>query len=256
MRRRSLVLTLIAGFAVFLVVLAFSMPASWFASMLPPQVRCKELGGSIWQGECLGLALQGANIGDATWNLAPLRALTGRLAGDIAVRGAALNARADVDTSFAGAGELRNVDLSLQLDPALLPLPQQPAGSQGNLRGSVTAKLKRLEIAAGPMPRAIDGVVELHDFQQVGAQAAALGSYQVTFDGKPAQNGALVGKLRDLGGPFMVDGTLTLSAPNGYLVQGYITGRTADAERMVREITLGVPPDASGRSTFSFEGTY
>ena len=250
MRRRSLVLTVIAGLAVFLVVLALYMPASWFASLLPPQVRCKELGGSIWQGECLGLALQGATIGDATWNFAPFRAVTGRLAGDIDVRGAALNLRADVDTSFSGVGELRNVDLHLLLDPALLPqLPREQ-------RGSVTAKLQRLEIAAGPAPHAIDGVIELRDFQQVGAQPLALGSYQVSFDGSPPKDGALVGKLRDLGGPFMVDGTLSLSVPNGYLVQGYITGRTADAERLVREITLGVPPDTSGRSTFSFEGTY
>ena len=31
---------------------------------------------------------------------------------------------------------------------------------------------------------------------------------------------------------------------------------SADAERLVREITLGAPPDASGRSAFSFEGSY
>ena len=251
MRRRSLVLTIIAGLAVFLVVLALYVPASWFASLLPPQVRCKELGGSIWQGECLGLAMQGANLGDATWNLQPLRAISGRLAGDIDVRGAALNLRADVDTSLSGIGELRNVDLDLQLDPALLPQsPQQ-------YRGSVTAKLPRLEIAAGPVPRAITGVVELHDLQQLNGQPPALGSYQVTFDGSPAQNGALTGKLRDLGGPFMVDGTLTLSGGNTYLVHGFITGRTADAERIVhQQIALGAAPDASGRTEFSFEGSY
>ena len=56
----------------------------------------------------------------------------------------------------------------------------------------------------------------------------------------------LVGKLRDLGGPFVVDGTVTLTPPNAYLVQGFITGRTAEAERLVREITLGAMPDASG----------
>ena len=40
------------------------------------------------------------------------------------------------------------------------------------------------------------------------------------------------------------------------VVEGFITGRTASAERLVREITLGAPPDASGRSEFSFEGTF
>ena len=251
MRRRSLVLTVIAGLAVFLVVLALYMPASWFASRLPPQVSCKELGGSIWQGECIGLAVQGSNVGDATWNLAPLRALTGRLAGDVDVRGAVLNVRADVDTSFVGVGELRNVDLQLQLDPALLP--QAPRG----YRASVTAKLQRVEIAAGPAPRAVTGVIELHDLQQLHEQPPVLGSYQVTFDGSPPRNGALEGKLRDLGGPFAVDGTLTLSGGNSYLVHGFITGRTADAERIVhQQIALGAAPDASGRTEFSFEGTY
>ena len=47
---------------------------------------------------------------------------------------------------------------------------------------------------------------------------------------------------------------VTLTPPNAYLVQGFITGRSAEAERLVREITLGAPPDASGRSAFSFEG--
>ncbi|HET9862315.1 MAG TPA: type II secretion system protein N [Steroidobacteraceae bacterium] len=250
MTRGTLILTVVAGLLVFLVVLAFYLPASWFAGALPPQVTCRQLGGSIWHGECLGLRVQGAELGNAAWNLAPLRALTGRLSGDMVVRGAALNARADLDTRFSGVGELRNVNLRMQLDPALLPqLPREQ-------RGTITANVGRLELAAGPTPRALQGVIELRDFRQVGSVPMELGSYQVNFDGSAPQDGAIVGKLRDLGGPFIVDGTIRLTAPNGYFVQGYITGRTANAERVVREITLGARPDASGRSAFSFEGTY
>lgn len=249
MRRGTLLLTLASGLAVFLVVLALYLPASWFASALPPQVRCNELGGSIWHGECLGLAWQGAPLGDATWNLAPTRALGGRLAGDVDLRGSAITARADLDTDFSGVGEFRNVALRVSLDPALLPqLPREQ-------RGTFTANLQRLELADGQTPRALQGVIELRELRQAGARPMALGSYQVSFDGRPAENGTLQGKLRDLGGPFIVDGTLQLTGAN-YLVQGYITGRTADAERLVREITLGAMPDASGRSTFSFEGSY
>ena len=69
MKRGALVLTVIAGLAVFLVVLVLYLPASWFASALPPQVHCGELGGSVWHGECLGLTLAGRALGDATWNL-------------------------------------------------------------------------------------------------------------------------------------------------------------------------------------------
>ena len=55
---------------------------------------------------------------------------------------------------------------------------------------------------------------------------------------------------------FAVDGTVTLTPPNTYLVNGFITGRTAQAESLVREIALGARPDASGRTEFSFEGSY
>jgi Type II secretion system (T2SS), protein N len=249
-KRRALVLMVIAGAAVFLVVLALYLPASWLASALPPQVRCSELGGSIWNGECLGLTYQGASLGDASWNFAPGAALTGRLAGDAEVRGTSVNGRATLDTSFTGVGDLRNLSLRVEMDPAFLPqLPRDQ-------RGTLTADLKRVSIAAGGKPRALEGTIELRDLRQVGAKPLQLGSYQVVFDGAAQSDGSLLGKLRDLGGPFIVDGTVKLTAPDSYLVQGYITGRTADAERLVREITLGAVPDASGRSTFSFEGSY
>ena len=250
MKRGSLVLTVIAGLAVFLVMLFFYLPAGWFAGFLPAQVRCNELGGSVWQGECLGLQYQGAPLGDATWNFATGSALTGRLAGDVEVRGTALNFRADVDTSFSGAGELRNITGNLLMDPALLP--QLPRGQSG----AVSADIKRLVLTAGGIPGAVEGTVELRDFRQLGVQPLELGSYQVVFDGKTSADAAVVGKVRDLGGPYIVDATLTLTPPANYLVQGFITGRTAAAERLVREITLGAMPDASGRSAFSFEGSY
>jgi hypothetical protein len=249
-KRSALILTVIAGVAVFLVVLVLYLPASWMASALPAGLRCNELGGSVWHGECLGLQYQGTALGDATWNLAPSRVFSGRLSGDVDVRGAALYGRADLDTNFSGVGELRKIALNVTLDPALLP--QLPAQQ----RGALTAQLARLELGPGAVPRAIEGTVELRDFRQVGAQPMDLGSYQVIFDGSASRDGALLGKLKDLGGPYIVDGTVRLTPPNGYLVQGYITGRTADAERIVREITLGAMPDASGRSTFSFEGSY
>jgi hypothetical protein len=249
MQRRSLGLTIAAGVAVFLVVLVLYLPAAWVSGALPANVQCGELGGSVWHGECLGLKYGDVALGDATWNLAAGSALTGRLVGDVDLRGSALNARADVDSSFRGTGQLRNVRANLNLDPALLaPLPQDK-------RGAVTVNLGRLAVVDGA-PSAIEGTIELRDFRQLGARPLELGSYQASFDGIEAGDGKLAGKLRDLGGPFAVDGTITLTQPRNYLVQGYITGRTAAAERLVREITLGATPDASGRSEFSFEGTY
>jgi hypothetical protein len=239
----------LAGLLVFLGVLVLYLPASWFSGFLPASVKCTELGGSIWNGECLGLELQGSRLGDATWNFSAGKAFTGRARGDVTLRGNALNARADLDVGLDGSGELHAVTASFPLDPAFI------AQFPRDQRGTVAAEFTRIVLSRGSALASLQGTIELHDFRQVGANPLELGSYELTFDGAPSANGNVVGQLRDLGGPFMVKGTVTLTAPSSYLVEGFITGRTANAERLVREITLGAPPDASGRSAFSFEGS-
>jgi hypothetical protein len=250
LKRGTLVLMCLAGLLVFLGVLVFYLPASWFSGMLPPTVRCSELGGSLWNGECLGLEVQGSKFGDATWNMASGKAFTGRASGDVTLRGAALNARADLDIGLKGGGELRNASARFPLDPAFIK--QFPRDQRGN----IVAEFERVVLADGPSIQSLKGKLALRDFRQVGAHPLELGSYELTFDGTPASNGSVVGQLRDTGGPFIVKGIVTLTAPTNYLVEGFITGRTADAERLVREITLGAPPDAGGRSAFSFEGSF
>lgn len=239
-----------AGIAVFLVTLFLYLPASWFAAALPAGIRCAELGGSVWHGECLGLNVRDQNLGDATWNLAAGRAITGRLVGDVDVRGGALTLRADVDSSFGGSGELRKVSARFPLDPAFIAqLPE-------NQRGSMVVELERIAFADGKSLRALEGVIELHEFRQLNPRALPLGSYQLRFDGGGQDPGKFVGQLRDLGGPFSVGGTVTLTPPASYLVSGNIAGRGPEAESLVREITLGAPADSSGMRPFSFEGSY
>jgi hypothetical protein len=249
-KRGRLALLLVAGLLVFVAVLLAYLPASWVVVRLPAalQFECADVGGSIFEGECLGAKLQGKALGDATWNLGRLALLRGRLVGDVDVRGA-LNARADLDVNLSGNGELRNLRANFPLDPQVIP--QAPPDQ----RGTLVADLKRV-VLENRAPRAIEGNLELQNFRQVGARPLELGSYRVEFDGKTQPEGNAIGKLSDLGGPFEMVGTVTLIPPDGYLVQGTIAGRTAQAESLVREITVGAPPDTSGRTPFSFEGSY
>ena len=142
MKRGPLILTLVAGTLVFLCVLVLYLPASWFVSWLPAQVRCADLGGSVWHGECLGLTVQDARLGDATWNLSPLKAITGRLSGDVDVRGGSLTARSDIDLKLDGSGDLRNLSAQFPLDPAFV------ARFSPNYRGLVAARFAHLQLAA------------------------------------------------------------------------------------------------------------
>ena len=250
MKRGTLILTLSAGTLVFLAVLALYLPASWFAAKLPPWMNCARLGGSVWHGECLGLTIEGGKFGDATWNLSPMAALSGRLSGDVDVRGGALTARADLHLRFDGSGELQDLSAQFPMDPAFMP--QFPRDQ----RGLIVARFTHLSMAAGGALRQLEGSIELRDFREVSPRLLELGSYRLVFDGKAQADGATLGRLDDIGGPFAVEGTVAFKPPNNYLANGYITGRTAQAENIVRDITLGAPPDASGRSQFSFEGSF
>jgi hypothetical protein len=250
MKRGRLALLLVAGVLVFGGVLLAYLPASWVVMRVPAELQfhCADVGGSLFEGECLGVTLRGMRMGDATWDLGRLDLLRGRLVGNVDLRGA-LNARADLDVNFMGSGELRDVKANFPLDPQVIP--QSPADQRGN----IVADLKRV-VLDQRAPRAIEGSIELVNLRQVGARPLELGSYRAEFDGKTQADGNAVGQLRDLGGPFEMVGTITLTPPNGYLVQGTIAGRSAQAESLVREITIGAPPDTSGRTPFSFEGTY
>jgi hypothetical protein len=251
MKRGTLVLTVVAGLLVFLAVLVLYLPASWFASWLPPQVRCGELGGSIWHGECLGLTFEGGSLGDATWDLSAASALTGRLAGDVEVIGATHRMRAFLDLRGDGSGELRNASGHFPLDPALFP--QFPRDQ----RGHITFAFEELRLGENSWPTHAKGTVTLRDFQLIVPQLTQLGSYELVFDGAARPDGALMGTFRNLAGsPFGVDGTLTLTPPNNYVGEGRIVGHSAQAESIVRQITFGAPPDASGRAPFTFEGTF
>ncbi len=256
MRRGPLLLTIVAAVLVFAVVLALHLPAHWFAGMLPAEARCGELGGSVWRGECVGLTLRQQKLGDLTWNVAPGRVLTGRVVGDVQLTGKVnlsggdLHARAELDVGFDGDGELRNVTASIPLDPALSPnLPPDQ-------RGTVIVDLERVAFAAGNSLRELRGTVRLRELRQVGRYPLVLGSYSVRFDGPPQADGTIVGILSDDGGPYAVSGTVTLIPPGSYLVSGSMAGRSPEAEALVRQLTLGAPPDATGKRPFSFEGTY
>ncbi|MGC4111373.1 MAG: type II secretion system protein N [Nocardioides sp.] len=250
MTRGRLALTIVAGLAVFLVVLFFYLPASWFRSYLPPGVSCADVGGSVWAGECIGLTVQGSKLGDATWNLSATSALGRQLAGDVDVRGAQAQGHADIDFSLkSGSGELRNVRGQFPLDHGFL------AQFPRDRRARVALDVKRAVVTDTAIKQ-LEGTVELHDFEQLAPRPLALGSYRVAFDGVATPDGKLPGKVTDLGGPFRLEGTLTLIPPNQWQFEGYITGRTADAERLLRQELPYAAPDASGRTLISFEGAY
>ena len=241
--RRPLWIALLAA-AAFAVIVLTRLPASWVFPK-SPLFACAAVEGSVWSGACAGLTVQRFDLGDLTWDVAPLRALTGILAAHVELNHGPVSARSDVDLGFGGV-TLRNLAADLPLDPARVPrVPPQ-------LRGMVHTELALVRLRHGDLTD-LKGRIEAHDLLQRTGRVTPIGSYALTFPGGGA--GDPVGTLQDLGGPLAVQGTLRLMHGPAYILQGEVAARADAAPELVKDLQFLGSPDAAGRRAFSLAGS-
>ncbi|HLJ37164.1 MAG TPA: type II secretion system protein N [Steroidobacteraceae bacterium] len=241
--RRPLWIALLA-IAAFAIIVLTRLPASW---VFPRSAlfACAGIDGSVWSGSCNGLTVQHVEMGDLTWDVAPLRALTGTLAAHIELAHGAVSARSEVDLGFGGGVTLRNLVADLPLDPARVPrVPPQ-------LRGTVHAELALVRLQHGDLTD-LKGRIEAHDLLQRTGHVTPIGSYALSF---PGGGGDPVGTLQDLGGPLAVQGTLRLMHGPAYILEGEVAARADAAPELLSDLQFLGSPDATGRRPFSMAGT-
>jgi hypothetical protein len=247
--RRTLLITGAAVLGFFSVVL-YRMPASWLTSLLPPQVGCTVVDGSVWSGHCKGLYAGGRLVGNADWTLHPLALLALKLAVHVVLNSQTAMASADVETRSASSVTLRNVVADLPLDQAVLP--QLPP----TLRGHAHLTLERVRLTDGVVT-ALEGAIEVRDLVDRSMGETQLGSYALSFP--PDATGDPVGRLHDLGGPLSVEGTLLLTPKPGYKVDLRVGARPS-ASPVLRQnlqyLQIMGPPDAQGRYPYTQEGVF
>jgi hypothetical protein len=241
---RSLWIALLAA-AAFAVILISRLPASWVVPRTGI-VACASPDGSVWSGSCSALSVERFALGDLTWEVAPLRLLTGTLAAHVVLAHGPVNGSADVAYRRGGNVTLENFAADLALDPRQLPhLPPQ-------LRGSVHTDLALVRFEHGRLAD-LKGRIEAHDLTQRTGHVTPLGSYAVTF---PGGGGAEpVGTLVDLGGPLAVRATLRLTGQPGYVLEGEVAARADAAPELLSNLQFLGSPDPAGRRPFSIAGT-
>lgn len=257
--RRGVKITAAAA-AAFAVALIARFPARWAAGALPSDTRCSMISGTLWSGACAGLAAGGSPIGDLTWDVHPLRLLTGRLSADVALSRGAGTARARVDVSLGGALSARGLRAAFPLDHALVSA--LPPGMQG----SVQADIPLLELD-GSRITALRGRIDVHGLTD--ARGEPMGDYRLSFPAKDSSgpsdgasgasgraSGGPVGHLTDLGGPLSVDGTVRLTPEPGYVIEAQIAPRPGAPPELVDAMRFLGSPDANGRRPFSISGTF
>lgn len=235
----------LAAAAAFAVILLSRLPAAW---VVPRSgvVACTNPDGSVWSGSCGTLSIERMPFGEVSWNMAPLRLLTGTLAAHVVLAQGPVTGSADVAYGLGGSVSLRNLVADLKLDPRQIP------HAPPLLRGSVHTDLALVRLEHGRVVE-LKGRIEAHDLTQRTGHVTPLGSYAVSFPGGGTEP---VGMLTDLGGPLAVQGTLRLTKQPGYVLEGQVAPRAGAAPELVGSLEFLGSPDGTGRRPFSIAGTF
>jgi general secretion pathway protein N len=239
---------------IVLVIVAFAaivlarLPASWLLPSGGPDFSCASVEGSLWSGYCSGLTVQGAALGDLTWQLRPSRLLLGKLAAHVDLEHPpATTARGDVEIGLGGTVVARNLTASLPLDPKALP------GVPPTLSGTLHLDLTLAKVTKKGVVTQLEGRIEADDLVDRSGYVTPLGNFAVTF---PAGTPQPTGDVQDVGGPLAVQGKLVLTPQPGYDLSGYVTPRPSATPALVNAIQFLGSPDPQGRRQFAMSGSY
>ena len=221
------------------------LPARLVTPLLPASISCEMPQGTLWRGTCGQLRRGALSLANVHWVLYPLALARLRVSADILCDDARAPIRAHVEL---GAGEWNASNVSAQL-PLQHGLGLVPAGWSGTLQ----LLLEQARVEHGHLV-AITGDVRLLQLQSA-SLGAALGSYEVRFSPAADSSGPIVGQLRDLEGPFALDGQLQLSGAD-YQLAGTIAAHERAAQSLSQLLQLLGPADADGRHRFALSGSY
>jgi len=246
-----------------LALLAFALvtlPAGVTAGPLRGAgIEAGAFGGSIWSGRATALSWRGTAIGDAEWKIAPLRLMTGRIAGHAKLTRADGSVETDFDLSFSG----RDVKLrATQFALPLAALNALPLGMPKGWQGQATGQFDAIDLQQG-WPASIKGSLDLDGLVAPPPRNAPVGSFHAVFPAAqprpslsvPQNPSNLTAQVNDKDGPYSVDAQLTLSRARNFSFEGTLAPRGPVPPAMERSLQLLGPADATGRRQFSVGGT-
>jgi general secretion pathway protein N len=239
----------VVGLLAFLVLLVATLPARVLLGRIPG-VTATGINGTIWSGRADSLTVQNIALGRVEWRLAVLPLLRGRLEVDAKASPSDGSGSAHCAITLQRAVSCSRLVANLPLHA--LQLSALPRGWSGH----VQADLTELALERG-WPVSARGRVDVVDIQRPTATGSSpFGSFRLELPApNNADDNALVGALRDIGGPLEVIGTIRLSPDRTYIVDGRVAARSDADPEVARSIEYLGFPDAKGRREFSLAGS-
>lgn len=246
MSRKSLLIA--AGIAAFLAFVVAMVPARQLASRLPPGIEMQGVGGTIWSGRAMGLAVNGAPLGALEWTCRPWRIFVLEWSCHMKLRPPG----GDVSAVLSGGldGEILASSISGEVPISAFEGIATPHGWSGNLELDVD----HLRIVERHPTEAV-GQLFVRSLKAPGPQGQLLGDFELTVGEGAVGTGTLTGRLRDLGGPLRVRGALELKRDGSYLLSGEVAPGPGAGPAIFDTLAFLGPPDDLGRRPFAIEGT-
>lgn len=244
MSAKSAILLVVAVFALTLLV---RLPADILAWLLPRSVACESPAGTLWQGGCAELRSGAIALADVRWKLHPLSLLRAQAALDLDSNDPRARGSVHLTLHVNGDLDIATLNASLPLEGGIVPAPS-------GWSGVLDLSIDRASVRGGHVA-AVQGTLTAHSLR-MGQPSEDLGSFELKFPTAQAGDAPMLGTLRDLGGPLSLAGQLQLRHDGNYELDGTIAPRDASSADLQKVLNLLGPPDAAGRHTVSFAGTY
>ena len=249
---RQIRLIVAAGVAslVFFVVALFPARIGLALLGVPPDIATG-VSGTVWNGAAQGLSLAGFALGPVRWHAKPARLLLGQLAAGVeaTLPDGFLNATIAVSRG-------KRVALS-DLDAAAPLLWLAPA--LGRPGSQLTARFERLVVKAGRIETAAGNVQVAGVVLPIPTSGPALApaAYQVTFAANDLKaDEPLTGALKDSGGPLEIAGTVTITPPRSYELNGTAKPRPDAPPELKNALQMLGPATADGGHVLSIAGSF
>ena len=246
--RLGLLFGVLGLIVLLLVALVWLFPASkaidWAGDRLKP-LQLQDVSGSVWNGQGQA-SLNGQTLGRLHWQASPLSILGVNQRMQLQLDGGTVVA--DVDLAPGAMNEI-------QLFPSHFRVPAQLAAPALDvpalqLHGDIDIDIESATVGMA-LPKNVKGRAVWRGASVSGPAQAVLGDLEATFESPPA--GGLSGRLKDLGGPLMLDGEFHLDY-RGYAASA--TLRARDDNPSVRDALRYIgEPQADGSSRFELQGS-
>ena len=245
MKRGALVA---AGVAAFLVCLVAMLPANQLTRRLPAGIEVGGVGGTVWSGRARSLTVNGRSLGGLQWSCRPwsLLVLEWSCAVSLAPPGGEITGELSGDFGPEVVGE----NLRGRVPIAAFEGIATPRGWTGDLEVDLDAVR-----FVGRRPASAAGTMFLRNLRAPGAGGQVLGDFELTVGEGTVGSEALNGRLRDLGGPLRVRGSIEMGQDGRYLLTGEAAPGPGAGPAIFDTLSFLGSPDSQGRRPFTIEGT-